>query len=513
MGSRNRRALAAVVGAGACLATGLALRPADATGYENADYLTHELDNLTRSIGPGSRQLTAAHRSRPAPDVRRERHGGVVVERGHPGRRPSGRPGLRHPRRADPWWERRRSPHLRRHAGHAGRLRVTHRCGLARPALVGRPARSASRHRDHERVDPVAGGRLPLGGTVPRRRRLPRAHVGPAGSGRVRDLRALARRSDPHVRGLPVPAGPQLRRWHGGRAALPPLDAARPLRTGHLDRRRRRRPPGRCRGCRPRLGQPALVGARRRPPRHRRPQPGRGRGVDRAAVQRPLDSMAGGPDLWRALVPDPRRRRLGSVGQWRRHRAGRPGHGPGGRRLLHHAAADVRGPRPVVARDRPRSVGCRRRRHLQHHVPRRHPLRVELDPGDLRRHRLRPHHRRLLHARLVRPVVAPRPGPPGGGRPGVARRARARRAHRRRSTSGRGGPTSCRSASAPPTPASACPAVRPCRSATSAPLRACHPWATGPAPTPTCPRRANPESARPYQGSMPGRFLPARGAA
>ena len=315
MGSRNRRALAAVVGAGACLATGLALRPADATGYENADYL-----DPRRSTTSPAASVRVAASSTAATDPAQLLTfvvSGTAEWLSNVGTQVAGLPagrvyatlGALHP-----WWERRRSPHLRRHAGHAGRLRVTHRCGLARPALVGRPARSASRHRDH-----AAGSiQSPAVGYHWAAQSLAAAGYlvltwDPQGQGESETFGHSPGDPIAHVRGVPVPAGPQLRRWHGRRAALPPLDAARPLRTGHLDRRRRCRPPGRCRGCRPRLGQPALVGARRRPPRHRRPQPGRGRGVDRAAVQRPLDSMAGGPDLWRALVPDPRRRRLGSV--------------------------------------------------------------------------------------------------------------------------------------------------------------------------------------------------------
>lgn len=52
--------LAAVAGVVASFGAGLALRSAEATGYEDQEYLLHEIDNITRSLNLDSRQLATA---------------------------------------------------------------------------------------------------------------------------------------------------------------------------------------------------------------------------------------------------------------------------------------------------------------------------------------------------------------------------------------------------------------------------------------------------------------------
>lgn len=59
MRSSHRRALAVAVGAATSLLLGVVHHPARADDYSNADFLNHDLDNIARSVGPGSRQITA----------------------------------------------------------------------------------------------------------------------------------------------------------------------------------------------------------------------------------------------------------------------------------------------------------------------------------------------------------------------------------------------------------------------------------------------------------------------
>ena len=231
--------------------------PGPPTTYDDPDYLAHELDNVTRSLGPGSRQLTAATDPAQLRDPPGRRHGRVAVQPRHAGGRPARRPRVRHPRGPPARRHGRRSADLRRHAADRGRLRVPHRGRAARAAVVGRPPRAAPRHRHHQRLDPVARRSATTG---PPSRWPPPATSSSPGTHRGRaSPRSSA--TPPAIRCRPSTASRSSRRRTSSTAPSTPSASCSPRRPmqylpGTVDGDGRRRPPIRPHRRRAVLGNP-----------------------------------------------------------------------------------------------------------------------------------------------------------------------------------------------------------------------------------------------------------------